>query len=212
MTVLAGAESFTYTGSTRAGVLLCHGFIGTPASMRHWGEHLGNAAGFTVRCPRLPGHGTTWQECNRTHWTEWYRRLREEFASLAGTCDAVFVYGLSVGSTLALRPAQELGDAVAGMALVNPSVRAAASLHDLWKLVRQNLYQITQPLLVLHSLVDRVGEPVNSQIIAGSVRSTRLTTVALHNSYHVATLDNDAPLIFRKSVEFVQSVRQVDAR
>ena len=41
----------------RTGVLLVHGFTGTPMSMRPWGEHLA-AEGFAVRCPLLPGHGT----------------------------------------------------------------------------------------------------------------------------------------------------------
>ena len=42
-----------------------------PASMRPWAEHLA-AAGYTVRLPLLPGHGTTWQDTNRTRWTDWY--------------------------------------------------------------------------------------------------------------------------------------------
>ena len=40
------------------GVLLSHGFTGSPVSMRPWGEHLA-AAGYAVEVPRLPGHGTT---------------------------------------------------------------------------------------------------------------------------------------------------------
>ena len=43
------------------GVLLVHGFTGSPASMRPWGEYLAGQ-GYAVAVPRLPGHGTTWQE------------------------------------------------------------------------------------------------------------------------------------------------------
>ena len=39
------------------GVLLVHGFTGSPSSMRPWAEYL-NQKGFTVRVPLLPGHGT----------------------------------------------------------------------------------------------------------------------------------------------------------
>jgi carboxylesterase len=53
------------------GVVLSHGFTGTPASLRPWAEHLA-AAGYSVRLPRLPGHGTTWQHMNRTTWDEWF--------------------------------------------------------------------------------------------------------------------------------------------
>ncbi|MFD2396151.1 alpha/beta hydrolase [Prauserella oleivorans] len=121
MPVLAGAEPFRHTGSTETGVLLCHGFTGTPATMRPWGEYLADA-GYTVSCPRLPGHGTTWQECNRTEWTDWYACVEAEFHRLAQECESVFVFGLSMGGTLTLRLAEQLGDAVAGIALVNPSV------------------------------------------------------------------------------------------
>jgi carboxylesterase len=255
MTVLAGAEPFSHTGSTEVGVLLCHGFTGTPASMRPWAGHLADA-GFTVRCPLLPGHGTSWQEMNRTTWPQWYGCVRAELEELLETCERVYVGGLSMGGTLTLRLAEEFGDQVAGLVLVNPSVttlrkdakllpllskvlasvpgvgndiakpgvtelaytrtpvRAAASLSQLWKLVRQDLPKVTQPLLLLHSVVDHVVEPVNSAIILAGVSSTDVTEVLLENSFHVATQDNDAPLIFERSVEFFRAPRlagQVDA-
>jgi carboxylesterase len=255
MTVLAGAEPFSHTGSTEVGILLCHGFTGTPASMRPWAEHLAEA-GFTVRCPLLPGHGTSWQEMNRTAWTDWYGCVRAELEALLETCERVFVGGLSMGGTLALRLAEDFGDRIAGLVLVNPSVttlrrdakllpllsrvltsvpgvgndiakpgvtelaytrtpvRAAASLSQLWKLVRQDLPKVSQPLLLLHSVVDHVVEPVNSSIILAGVSSTDVTELLLENSFHVATQDNDAPLIFERSVEFFRAPRlagQVDA-
>ena len=39
------------------GILLVHGFTGSPASMRPWAEYL-NQRGYTVKVPLLPGHGT----------------------------------------------------------------------------------------------------------------------------------------------------------
>lgn len=121
MPVLPGAEPFVHSGSDEIGVLLCHGFTGSPASMRSWGEHLA-AEGFTVRCPRLPGHGTSWQECNRTRWTDWYGCVEAEFSRLAENCHSVFVFGQSMGGTLALRLAQRHGERLAGLVLINPSV------------------------------------------------------------------------------------------
>src|SRR2546423_8575951 len=52
------------------GVLLCHGFTGSPQSLRPWAEHLA-AAGFGVRLPRLPGHGTDWHDMQVTTWDDW---------------------------------------------------------------------------------------------------------------------------------------------
>jgi carboxylesterase len=245
--VLPGAEPFRHDGSVEIGMLLCHGFTGTPQSLRPWGEHLA-AEGLTVRCPRLPGHGTDWREMNRTRWPDWYGRVAEELDELAARCSTVLVGGLSMGGTLALRLAQERGSSVAGLVLVNPSVtslrremallpavsrvvasmppigndiakpgitelaydrtplRAANSLRDLWRTVRHDLPKVRQPVLLYRSAVDHVVEPVNSRIVLDGIRSTDVTDVVLEDSYHVATLDNDAPTIFAGSVEFARRV------
>ena len=73
MPLLPGAEPFAADGGS-IGVLLSHGFTGSPQSLRPWAEHLA-AAGYTVRLPRLPGHGTSWQEMNTTRWTDWYAEI-----------------------------------------------------------------------------------------------------------------------------------------
>jgi carboxylesterase len=106
-------------GSGPVGVLLCHGFTGSPKSMIGWARHL-EAAGFQVLLPRLPGHGTTWQECNQTTWTDWYACVDDAFAVLRARCQQVFLAGLSMGGALALRLAEQHGAAVSGLVLVNP--------------------------------------------------------------------------------------------
>jgi carboxylesterase len=64
MPVMPGAEAYARREG-RTGVLLCHGFTGSPQSLRPWAEYLADA-GLSVSLPRLPGHGTTWQEMART--------------------------------------------------------------------------------------------------------------------------------------------------
>ncbi len=105
----------------RTGFLLCHGFTGSPAAMRPWAEHLARA-GFTVRLPRLPGHGTTWQDMDVTRWPDWFAAVERALHDLSGTCDAIFVGGLSMGGTLALRLAEVHPSRVTGLVLVNPSI------------------------------------------------------------------------------------------
>ncbi|WP_026196833.1 alpha/beta hydrolase [Sciscionella marina] len=138
MPVLPGAEPFAHDGSTRTGVLLCHGFTGSPQTMRPWGEHLA-AQGYTVRCPRLPGHGTTARECNRTRWPDWYGCVEGALDELLERCERVFVFGLSMGGTLTLRLAERRGADISGIVLVNPSVttenKLAALLPVLSKVV-----------------------------------------------------------------------------
>lgn len=109
------------TGGSRIGVLLSHGFTGQPASIKPWGEAVAEH-GYGVAVPRLPGHGTTWQECNTTTWDDWYAELSAAFERLRREHDAVVVGGLSMGGALALRLAADHGDRVAGVVVVNPAL------------------------------------------------------------------------------------------
>lgn len=120
MPVRPGAEPFSFAGGP-VGALLVHGFTGSPASMRPWGEHLADA-GLTVLGPRLPGHGTRWQDLNLTTWRDWYAEAQRGLLDLRGRCDQVFVMGLSMGGCLSLRLAEEHPEAVAGLVVVNPSL------------------------------------------------------------------------------------------
>lgn len=115
-----GAEPFAADGGP-TGFLLSHGFTGSPASMTPWARHLA-ARGHAVRVPRLPGHGTTWQEMNRTRWDDWYGELDTALTELRSTCEHVVVAGLSMGGCLALRLAEQRPDDVDAIVLVNPAV------------------------------------------------------------------------------------------
>jgi carboxylesterase len=119
-TVLPGAEPFQAEGGP-VGVLLCHGFTGSPQTMRGWADYLAGQ-GLSVSLPRLPGHGTTWQDLARTGWQDWYAEVDAAFRELAGRCEQAFVFGLSMGACLALRLAEVHGSAVRGLVLANPSL------------------------------------------------------------------------------------------
>jgi carboxylesterase len=134
MPVIAGAEPYSHAGGT-TGVLLCHGFTGSPASLRPWAEYLA-AAGLSVSLPRLPGHGTTWQEMSRTGWEDWYAEVDRGYEELRGRSGEIFVMGLSMGGCLALRMAELRGTGISGLVLVNPSVAADTKLFLLAPLLK----------------------------------------------------------------------------
>jgi carboxylesterase len=118
--VRPGAKSYV-GGTGEIGVLLCHGFTGSPASLRPWAEYL-VGQGFRVSLPRLPGHGTSWQEMNQTSWPDWYATVDRAMERLSAECRVVVVGGLSMGGALALRLAELHGQRVAGLVLVNPAL------------------------------------------------------------------------------------------
>jgi carboxylesterase len=122
MALVPGAEPWSIDGD-EVGILVLHGFTGSPKSVTPWAQELGEQ-GWTVRVPRLPGHGTTWQEMNRTTWQDWYAEVDRHLRELQGRSSHVFVMGLSMGGSLTLRLAEEHGDAITGIVLVNPAVHS----------------------------------------------------------------------------------------
>jgi carboxylesterase len=121
MPIRPGAQAWSFDGDETIGVLLIHGFTGSPASMRPWGEALAQR-GWSVRVPRLPGHGTRWQDMNITTWEDWYSEVERNLRQLRERCSRVFVCGLSMGGALTLRLAEQHGETITGIVLVNPAV------------------------------------------------------------------------------------------
>lgn len=243
VTVRSGAEPFSADGGP-LGVLLSHGFTGSPASMTPWGRHLAEQ-GHTVRVPRLPGHGTTWQDMNRTRWQDWYGTLDSALTDLRQHCDRVVIAGLSMGGCLALRLAQQRPQDVDAVVLVNPAIsinrfdvklvpalqwivpsmpgigndikkpgtdeigydrtplKALASQLKMWKDVRENLDRVTAPVLLFRSADDHVVDTSTRDLLLTGISSTLLQYVELTDSFHVATIDNDAEAIFSQTDAFI---------
>ncbi|MBO9520760.1 MAG: alpha/beta fold hydrolase [Nocardioidaceae bacterium] len=233
----------------RIGVLLSHGFTGSPASMVPWGQYLAEQ-GYAVSVPLLPGHGTTWQEMTRTRYDDYYATLEREFETLKARTDAIVVAGLSMGGCLALQLTERRPGEIAGLVLVNPAVASTnkqllalpvmqylvrafpgigsdikkagavehaydktplkplASMLRAWKQVRADLAKVTVPVLLFRSAEDHVVDPSSARIILAGISSRDAAERVLANSYHVATLDNDAEQIFTESAEFIAKVAE----
>ncbi|MCT4784209.1 MULTISPECIES: alpha/beta hydrolase [Exiguobacterium] len=101
--VIPGAGSFYYEGN-EIGILLCHGFNGTPQSVHEVGLDL-MESGFTVYAPRLAGHGTDPEDFRRSTRDDWYETVVEGVRLLRERCCRVMVVGQSMGGTLALKAA-----------------------------------------------------------------------------------------------------------
>ena len=80
-------------------VLLFHGFTGYPGNLYYVAGEL-QKAGFTVRVPRLPGHGTDGIDFLSSNWRDWLRRAVDEYLELASQQSPVYVAGLSMGALL----------------------------------------------------------------------------------------------------------------
>src|SRR5258708_4844840 len=83
--------------------------------------------------------------------------------------------------------------------------RAAATLPGLWKVTQRNLGKVAAPTLVYHSTEDHIVGPASLAILRKALPATQLEVTQCPNSYHVATLDNDAEAIFACSLAVVRS-------
>ncbi|OYN89803.1 alpha/beta hydrolase [Parenemella sanctibonifatiensis] len=89
---------------------------------------------------------------------------------------------------------------------------AVEQLHDLWQDLRPRLSGVRQPVLLLRSTVDHVVDDRSEELLMTSLASENLRRVSLPNSYHVATLDNDADVIATESVRFLAELDQAADR
>lgn len=245
--VMPGAEAWSAAGG-RVGALVLHGFTGNPVAVRPLAEDLA-AAGLAVELPRLPGHGTRWQDLQRTTAQDWTAAAADAFDRLVARTDRRVVVGLSFGAALALDLAARRPADVDGVVAVNPWVHnrdirltALPILKRLWPglpgigndialpgadekpyptLPLKALHSavsfqrgidfaaVTAPLLVMTSRRDHLIPPENSAFLLEHVGSSDTEQVWLEYSFHVATLDHDAPVISARTIAFAERVTEV---
>ena len=114
---IEGGGPFSHQGDSDVGILVCHGFTGTPGSVLPLLEALA-AEGYHVECPCLRGHGTRWEDLLDVRMEDWLEDAREALRRLRERSRIQFVMGLSMGGTLALRLAEE-----------DPAIRAIVAIN-----------------------------------------------------------------------------------
>ncbi|MFN2560155.1 MAG: alpha/beta hydrolase [Jatrophihabitans sp.] len=83
---------------------------------------------------------------------------------------------------------------------------AFASLQKLWKVTLADLGAVRAPILMFRSVEDHVVDDLSAELLKAGAVNTTVREVLLEDSYHVATMDNDAPKIFAGSVDFIESL------
>ena len=244
--VRPGAEAFSL-GEGSVGVLMVHGFTGSPTSMRPIGEQLASQ-GIAVEGVRLPGHGTSIDDLRSRRWTEWVDEAGRGLAALRTRCRTVVAFGQSMGGAVVLRLVASRPGDVEGIALANPyvfdarhlvipvgrlflrdvggvandiampgqnenadermPVPAVAEMAAMLRRVRRELPSIRVPAVVFVSGTDHVIPKGSARKVFERIGSERKELVPCPRSYHVVTLDHDAPLV---SERVLALARELDA-
>lgn len=231
-------------GDNAVGILVLHGFTGSPWSMRPVAEFFA-AQGYAVEMPLLPGHCTRWEDLLEVTRHDWLEEVDRAYWRLRAQHLPVVIIGLSMGGMLAIRESarrEVLGTILinsfvqdptpllrfAGIAshfvvttegitsdIAKPDVdeggyhkvplKAACELHLLGKETRPMLPALHAPVLYFRSAEDHVVNDRSHQFFTQRTVCP-VTFIELPRSFHVATLDYDAPLIFEKSFEFIRTL------
>lgn len=225
-------EGFYFKGNN-TGVLLIHGFTGTPSEMRLIGEFLRNK-GYTVRGILLKGHGAAQLDMKKCSYRDWIHEAVSGYRLLKQECDEVFAVGFSMGGLLSLYLARNY-DIKGVAALSTPikilsrkaamdfirrnfntyvmgmydkidiNIKGVRHLFKLIRYVKSNLRQIKKPVLIMQSYGDRTVSPISANIIYNNIGSKDKSIVYLHKSGHIITCDKEKERVFEEVYDFIRS-------
>lgn len=213
---MANTDSFYLQGNNGYSILLCHPLAETPAMMSEFGKKL-HKKGYTVSCPLLKGHGTSFLEILNSSFDEWYIQLKTEYNRLSET-SKVFICGMSIGGTMAVKLAEELTPQA--IATINAPIIGFDLISDVhgfqnkaemdqevtskYKEHREiyfknvvetgqieNLKKITTPLFVLQGSLDIDRYKTSSHMLMTYVSSTIKQRKDYKKSRHLVLLGQD---------------------
>jgi carboxylesterase len=160
-----GCKTFYFPGGS-IGVLLVHGYIGTPDEVKRMGEDFAQR-GYTVLGVRLFGHATHPGDLGRARWEDWLADIEDGLNILSATCETIVIAGLSMGGVLSLLAGATYPQIKAIVAMSTPidfSPRAVfAPLHFLCRFLPK-----IHPLRYV-SLLSKERQKIISQTIQQSI-------------------------------------------
>ncbi len=149
------------------GVLLLHGFTGTPFEMHLLGADL-QRRGFPCEAPLLAGHNALIAELARSRWTDWAASAEAALLDLHGRLlevspePRIAVVGLSMGGLLALELCRRHAALVrAVVVLAAPLWLKPSHMRGIRKLAASRLSRLSLPKLFGSDVSDRAMSACN---------------------------------------------------
>lgn len=114
----------TDNGRLKYGVLLIHGLLDSPFSLKDIGLSL-QKRGILARAILLPGHGTIPSDLLQVSYHDWIQTVRYGVESLRKEVDQIFLIGYSTGAALSVYQALQ-NNGIHGIILLSPAIKIKA--------------------------------------------------------------------------------------
>ena len=222
--------SFFLEGSKKQGVLLCHTLAGSPSQMVELAKKL-NKKGYFVSCPLYPGHDEDFNDLIKTQVSDWYKTIKEAFNELRKQVEGIYVVGMSVGGTFAVKMAQE--EDLLGIITINAPIigfdiendifnyRRLGNNNELIKIYRKHrtlyfdfvtrvgqleeLAKIACPMFVLQGSLDQNRYKTSSQMLMFYATSEVKQRKDYSKSAHLLLLEKDKREAIKDIVAFIEA-------
>lgn len=91
-------------------------------------------------------------------------------------------------------------------ALDNYPMSCIYELLKLSKYTRRNMHKVETPLLLMHAKMDDLTSTKSAKFVYKNAASLIKKYIELEDSYHLVVMDNERDFVFKKSIEFLNSL------
>lgn len=142
-----------------------------------------------------------WGDLREVQWSTWLEESQQQLVALRQNCDSVFVVGISMGATLALRICELYTNDVAGLVIIEPTFpNMRRSQRILWSSILGDLGQIVQPVIQIYFSGGPAESATNCAVIADNISSPFVREIVLERS------SDDSALIISEISGFIGEV------
>lgn len=200
------------------GVLLIHGLLDCPFSLRDLGIHL-QGQGIPCRSILLPGHGTRPQDLFTVTWQDWMDTLRYGVESLKKEVDHLYLAGYSTGAALSIYQALQ-DSSLAGIILIAPAIRIKVPINLIvtWRYLKKWLHINHLEFIDKQEEVDYtkyLSIPFNAVKQVSLLTDNLLELRKLHQlscPMFMAVSEDDETISSKKAIHFFSGYDHPDSR
>ena len=215
---------------SKSGVVLVHGFLANPASLRQLAQRLFDQ-GHPVLGVRLKGHGTSPWDLRERNWQDWLASVQRGYEIMSHLSQSVLLAGFGTGASLALQVAASRPQGLRGVVAISAplkfrdqNVKYAPLIHSInrlaeWVYAEDGVkpFHLTEPD---HPHIEYRHMPVRSLVelrkvtdaLEGSLRQIKCPVAIVQGTDDPVVDPNSARLIHSRIGSAEKSLHMIPSR